>query len=136
MAFRTLEEALSVLGEASVDPRTKGEARQFLDGIEPDVEARQLVEGLRHDDFKVRWEAARLLSDMGKLALKEMLNALVDPQKVGDPRLRSGVYHVLHHHKDPAVRQMTANLVHDLNGSAADLKTLHEAHHLLQQIGD
>lgn len=134
MVIRTIEEALGVIGEASVDQRTKDEAHLFIKQLEPDTEISQLVEALRSNNFKVQWEAAKILSERGIPALKGILQALVDPRKAGDIRLRENVYHVLHNHKDSAVRQMTAHLLEDLRGSAADLKTLNEAHRLLQRI--
>jgi HEAT repeat protein len=132
--FRRVEDALMVLGEASVDARTQAAAYQYLVSIDPSIEIPQLVEALCSDKFKVRWEAAKRLSELGRPAVKEMLSALTDPQRVGEPCLRDGVYHVLHIHRDPAVRQLTAHLLNDLHGSAADLKTMHEAHHLLREF--
>lgn len=134
--FKTMEEALKILGEASVDPSARESAHQFLIHVDPNVEVPQLMEALCSDNFKIRWEAARRLSEIGRPALKKMLHTLVDPKMVGNSCLRSGVYHVLHNHKDPAVRHMTAQLLQDLNGSAADLKTMYEAHRLLQELPD
>ncbi len=134
MTFTTLDNALSVLGEASVKPRVREEAHQFLNNIDPDVKLIQLVEALRSDNFKVQWEAAKLLSEMGRPALNGILRALVDPKKVGDQRLRNGAYHVLHNHTDPFIRQVTAPLLTHLHGSLADLRTMYEADHLLQEI--
>lgn len=134
MEYRTIEEALSVLGEASTNWSTREEAHQFLVRTNANIEVPQLVEALCNDNFNVRWQAEKRLSEMGLPALEGILRALVDPKKVGNPRLRNGIYHVLRNHKDAAVRQLTAHLLDDLHGCAADLKSMHEAHRLLQEL--
>lgn len=134
MEIQTVEEALQILGEASIDARTQEAAYQFLQQLDPQQEVPKLVEALRSEHFKVRWAAAKRLSDIGLPALKGILNVLVDPQKVGDQRLRDGVYHVLHDNSDPYVREVTWQLLQDLHGSAADLRTMQEANRLLQEM--
>ena len=134
--FRTVEEALHVLGEASIDARTRDAAYQFLQHMDPHSEIAELVEALRSEHFKVRWAAAKRLSEMGRPALRGILNVLVDPQKVGDQQLRDGIYHVLHNNRDPYVREVTSHLLQDLHGSAADLRTMQEASHLLREMAD
>lgn len=49
--FRTVEEALSVLGEASNDTRTREVADQFLQHIDSQEEIPALVEALRSEHF-------------------------------------------------------------------------------------
>ena len=134
--IRTVEEALHVLGEASIDAQTREAAYQFLQHMDPRSEIAELVEALRSEHFKVRWAAAKRLSEMGRPALKGILNVLVDPQKVGDQQLRDGVYHVLNNNRDPYVREVTSHLLQDLHGSAADLLTMQEANHLLREMAD
>lgn len=136
MVINSIEDALSVIGDAAEDHQSRDEARQYLVHLDPEVEIPQLITALASDNFTIRWEAAEILSEIGYPALKWILQALVDPEKVGNSRIREGVYHVLRNSKDPRVRQLTANLRKNLFGFLADLRTLYEAHRLLQEISD
>jgi len=134
MVNRSIEKALSVIGEAAVDQQTKEEAHEYLVHLSPDEEVPQLVEALASPNFKIRWEAAEILSEIGLPALRGMLQALVDPEKAGNPCIREGIYHVLRHTKDQRVRHLTARLMKELHGFAADIKTLYEADRLLTEV--
>ena len=134
MEFKTVEEALSVFGVTTVEPGAQEAARRYILSMDPNSSIPQLVDALRSDHFWVRWEAAELLAQMGCAAMVEILSALVDPARVGESRVREGIYHVFHSNRDSYVRTVSVPLQHALHGAAADLETMREADHLLQEF--
>ena len=93
----------------------------------------RLVQALQDDDFGVRWTAATVLAQHGEPALREVLTALTDPQRVGDPRLRDCAYHILHNNPT-SLPVSLQELLAALRGPAADIAALVEADRVLRQL--
>ncbi len=131
--IESTEVALDLLDNASEEPAFREAAVHYLRDHASPQALERLVWALQDDDFGVRWEAALALTQMGQPALVEVLKAIADPRRVGDPRLREGVYHILHNSLLPAPLDVT-DLLEALRGPAADIASLVEAYHLLAQI--
>lgn len=136
MEFHTVEDALHILGEASFDRLTRRDAYHFIMNVPEEARIPQLIDALQSDNVAVRWEAGKLLTEMGHPALLGMLNTLTNPKKVGNPRIRNGIAHVLRDSHDPTVRELSVSLLNALHGPAADLNAMREASHVLQQISE
>jgi HEAT repeat protein len=106
--------------------------RYLADYPTPAVLAR-LSQALQDDDVGVRWEAATVLTQQGEPGLLEVLKALTDPKRVGDPRLREGAYHILHSSQATAPVPI-AELLDALRGPAADIASLVEADRVLRTL--
>ena len=96
--------------------------------------SQRLTLALNDDDFGVHWEAAAALAELGAVALPELLLALANPKLAASPRVREGAYHVLHYSSAPEVHNYAARLMEALKGPAADITTLIEANHWLEEI--
>jgi HEAT repeat protein len=128
------EQALSILDNRQNLVAEREAAARFL-RKNPDPRAvGRLGVALQDEDFGVRWAASEALSQLGVAALEEVLRALADPDRVGDPRLRESAYHMLHLNQDWPVPVKT--LMASLKGPAADLASLEEAARLLQRLQD
>ena len=134
MKFETVDQAITVLSNATLNPGLREEAMHYLSEMDDCFEIDQLINLLLDDEFNVRWEAARLLTSMGELALPSLLRALVDPEKVSHTRLREGVYRILHNNHDPSVQNRTRPLMNALRGPAPDFAAMCEASRLLLKM--
>jgi HEAT repeat protein len=135
MLFTGMEQAVQILRDRSASERLREDAVRSL-GADASAEAiTTLVDTLRDNDLGVRWQAAVVLSQLGKRALPYLLSALVDPKRVEDPWLRDGAFHVLRDNVDAGVTMLSRNLRHALKGQAADLRTMREADRLLRILG-
>ncbi len=131
MTITSETQALGVLQDVSRDPELRAKAARYL-GQYPTARVIQcLVAALQDDDFGVRWAAAEALAKCGPVALPEMLKALTDPKRVGDPRVRSGISHALHEIRNPELQAQTADLVEALRGPAAAIPAMMAAGALL-----
>jgi HEAT repeats len=127
-------QAMEILDDVREDAAIREAAIRYLaEDPTPTVIAR-LVQTLQDDDFSVRWEAARVLALQGEAAVLEVLRALTDPERVGDPRLREGAFHILHNNT-VSVPVPMAELLEALHeGPAADITSLVEADRVLRQF--
>ena len=73
------------------------------------------------------------LAQLGEPALREVLKALTDPQRVDDPRLRESAYHILHV-TQAAMPVPLTELLEALRGPAADVASLVAAHRVLHAL--
>lgn len=127
-------QALEILDDTGQDMRHREAAARYLAAHpSPEIVGR-LVQALQDNDFGVRWEAAVALSQLGNPALIEMLKALTDPKRVGDSRLRRGIYHALHYNQSLHLPVSMTRLMEALKGPAADIASMEEAGRLLQLI--
>jgi hypothetical protein len=133
MFLKSVNDALSVF-EYSSNPFQREEAKRFILAMDQDTSIPILIGALQNDHFGVRWEAAEILARIGCPAMVEILKVLVNPVRVGDPRLREGVLHVFRDNHDPFVREVSAHLQNALHGPVPDLETMREANLLLQEI--
>ena len=134
MSITSETQALDILDDLrQAHLQREAAARHLAEHPTPRAIAR-LVRALQDDDFGVRWDAAVALARLGNLALPELLRALTDPSRVGDPRLREGVYHALHYNQSPHLPVPVRPLMEALRGPAADIASMDEASRLLQQI--
>ncbi len=120
MTFTSEAQALDILRDVSRAPELRAKAARYL-GQYPTTPRgiQSLVTALQDDDFGVQWEAAEALAKCAPLALPEMLKALTDPKRAGDPRVRRGISHALHESRDPELKALTADLVEALREPAA-----------------
>ncbi len=131
MMITSAAQALAVLDNNREEAKRREAAVRYLgDHHTPAVIAR-LVQALQDDDVGVRWEAATALANQGEPALLEVLKALTDPKRVGDPRLRESAYHILHMNQ-AGVPVSIADLLDALKGQAADIASLVEADRVLR----
>lgn len=134
MVITSPTQATAWLNNAGEEPANREAAVRYLkDNLVPGAIA-GLVQALQDDELGVRWEAALALSQLGDLAVPEVLKALIDPKRVGDPRLRDGAYHVLRNSQLTMPAGGSAALLAALKGPAADIATMIEANRLLIQL--
>lgn len=134
MKIASEAQALDILNDMSHSPELRVKAARYL-GHYPSAQAiRSLVQALQDDDFGVRWDAAEALAECGAAALPDMLKALVDPKRVGDPRVRNSIYHALHEIDDPELRAQAADLMEALRGPAAGIAAMMAASQLLSKL--
>ena len=67
------------------------------------------------------------------IRLPLLLQALTDPNRAGDPRLRESIYHVLHHAQKLS-HVPVESLMEALKSQGADIATIQEAGKLLQVL--
>lgn len=130
MSFQQVEQALRALENYSLAPAVREQAAEYLSRLDEQDEIRQLVDALQNDAFGIRWEAAKMLAHIGRRAVPAVLEALIDPLKVGDLRLRHGAYQVLHENSDYGIRAEASKLLGALHGPSPDLDAMHAANEL------
>ncbi len=132
MTITSETQALDILKDTSFAPELRAKAARYLGQYPTTPRGMQnLVVALQDDDFGVQWEAAEALANCGPAALPEMLKALTDPKRVGDPRVRRGISHALHESRDPQLRAVTADLVEALREPTATVAVMMAAGMLL-----
>jgi HEAT repeat protein len=130
----SVSQAVHLLDDVHANSIQREMAAHYLE-LHPDRTILQrLVAALEDDDPGVRWASAEALAKLGQRALIDMLTALMDPIRVGNPLLREGVYHAIYHNLDPHITTQASALLHALHGPAADLASMEEAFYLLRQI--
>lgn len=130
----SIEQALKILDDPLEDQLLREHAIRYL-SYRPDEEIiKRLVWALQDDEFGVRWEAANTLAELGGKALPELLKALTDPDRIGDPRLREAAYHALRYNHAPFNTINISRLLQALKGPAADISSMEEAGRILAQI--
>lgn len=134
MVITSENDAIDILDRENLSSLEREDAVRYL-AYQPSERAiGRLVKALQDHDFGVRWEAAASLAKLGDRGLHEMLKALVDPERVGDPRLREGAYHMLHYNRSNKLPVPTKELMLALKGPAPDISTMEEAGKLLHLI--
>ncbi len=134
MNFQSVDEALRVLEDMTLGANAHLEAVRYLSSLDECYEAEGLVHALQNDDFGVRWEAGNLLAKMGKPAIPAMMQALLDPKRVADSRLREGMVHILHKLEDHVLKNDAAPLLSALKGPAPEMDTMKQAYLLFRKI--
>jgi HEAT repeat protein len=124
-------QAMEILDDVRADVTHREAAIRYLANEPTPAVIARLVQALQDDEVGVRWEAATVLAQYGTPALLEVLKALTDPKRVGDPRLRDSAYHILHLNQ-AAVPVSITDLLDALKGQAADIASLVEANHVLR----
>ena len=130
----SVSQAVQLLDDAGADAIQREMAAHYLEQHPDRSIVQRLVNALEDDDPGVRWASAEALSKLGQRALVDMLVALMDPTRVGDPLLREGVYHALHHNLDPKIPAQAHALMQALRGPVPDLASMEEAFYLLRQM--
>jgi HEAT repeat protein len=125
-------QAVNILDSPSNPVAEREAAARYLEKNPEPRAVPRLVRALQDDDFGVRWAASEALAQLGETALEAVLQTLIDPDKVGDPRLRESVYHMLHMGQKWPVSVKA--LMVSLKGPAPDLASLEEAAHVLQSL--
>lgn len=132
MAITSTTQALELLDNYREESSYREAAIHYLtDHSSPAVIVR-LVQALQDDDVGVRWVAAMALAQLGEAALPEILKALTDPVRVGDPRLREGIYHILHNNQR-AIPVPITDLLAVLKGPVAGIASLVEADRVIRE---
>ncbi len=132
MTITSESQALDILNDVGRAPELRAKAARYLGQYPTTTQGIQsLVAALQDDDFGVQWEAAEALAKCGPVALPEMLRALTDPKRVGDPRVRRGITHALHKIHDPELQVQTADLIEALHRPSAVVATMIAANTLL-----
>lgn len=125
-------EALTILDDVHSSMLQREAAAHFLETHASADIVDRLVAALQDDDQGVRWAAANSLAKLGPAALPALLRALRDPARVGDPRLREGIYHVLHTGRGAAEFEPLLRALHAF--TIADISSMIEAERLLREI--
>lgn len=128
------EQALEILSDPLEDQLLREQAIRYLSHQPSEEVINRLVWMLQDDEFGIRWEAAITLAQLGEKALPALLKALTDPDRVGDPRLREGAYHILHYNRDPFYGVNMSRLLQALKGPAADIASMEESGRILARI--
>lgn len=134
MNYATIDQALEVLNDSTQNYLEREDAVRFLSEHPSRRALKHLVQMLQDNNFGVRWEAAVSLILLGQTALPELLTALTDPQRVGDPRLREGAYHILHYIQGLPLPVPLGDLMKALKGPAAGIATMEAASRVLNQL--
>ena len=134
MKFENAHQALETYHNFLAPHAQREEAAQYLHSLQGEEGAIELVRELESDEFGIRWNASNLLSRMGMPAFRVMLEALADPHRISDMRLREGVAHALRENHDPRGRRLAAPVLESMKAPVADLQTLHEAHGILMKM--
>ncbi len=133
MLIESVQQAKAVLDDVHEDAGSREAAVRYLAAHAIPAIITRLVQALQDDDVGVRWEAANALAQLGEPALREVLKALTDPQRVDDPRLRESAYHILHV-TQAAMPVPLTELLEALRGPAADVASLVAAHRVLHAL--
>jgi HEAT repeat protein len=134
MDFTSEAQAIEVLNNRDEPQTHREKAIRYLADLGSESAVDRLVWALQDDDFGARWEAAVSLSHLGDKALPVLLSALTDPERVADPRLREGAYHILHYTRDQHYVVPTTRLMQALKSPAADIATMVEAGRLQRKL--
>ena len=134
MTITSETQALDILRDANRAPELRAKAARYLGQYPTARVIQSLVTALQDDDFGVHWAAAEALAKCGPVVLPEMLRALTDPKRVGDPRVRDAIAHVLHEIHDPELQTQTADLVEALRRPAAVISIMMAAGALLLKL--
>lgn len=134
MGITSETEALQVLDDNHKENLEREEAVRYLAEIPKKTVIERLVQALQDDDFGVRWEASVALSKLGKKGLPILLRALMDPQRVGDPRLRRGAFRVLKGMEMSSRPPSADRLMEALHGPAADIVSMEEAYKVFCEV--
>lgn len=134
MEIKTFEEASKILEMKYDSPVLHEKAIDYLVEHPNDQAIQRLVLALQDDDFGVRWMASLALAKLGKKALIAVLEALTDPHRVGDSRLRAGAYRMLEHMNLPEISESARMLMPALKGPAADICSMEAAFIFLQEL--
>jgi len=155
-----LAELLEVM--AGPDGMARFKAREELVGLGR-AAVPGLIERLGHGTFRMRWEAAKALSEIGDPAAADaLLKALHDRDQdirwlaaeglaaIGEPGvvpvlktlaeqvqsadIRWGIHHVLHEYRDRKLRAETADVLHALGGVANDADVVSIAERTLARL--
>jgi HEAT repeat protein len=127
-------ELLQILDSNLKESREREKAIRDLAEMPNERVILRLVEALQDDDFGVRWEASVALSKLGNAALPSLLKALMDPKRVGDPRLRRGAYRVLKSMRISSHPGSIERLMEALHGPAADIVSMEEAYRVYCEL--
>ena len=128
----SVDQALEILDGPGRSTVEREMAAHYLKShVTPKATAR-LVQALQDDDPGVAWTAAEALSRLGEPAVWELLRALSDHDRAGDPRLLTGAYQALYHMPSSSFNVPVNRLMEALKGPAPDLSAMEEAHRLLQ----
>lgn len=130
MVITSTTQALELLDNNREGPAHREAAIHYLQDNPSAAAIERLVQALQDDDVGVRWEAAVALAQLGEVVLPEVLKALTDPKRVGDPRLRESAYYILHN-LQASVPVPIAELLDALRGPAPDIASLVEADRIL-----
>ena len=133
MMITSQAQALDLLDDGRERAALREAAIRYLKAYPTSTVIARLVQALQDDDVGVRWEASTVLAQLGEIALPEVLRALTDPKRVGDPRLRDSAYHILHSNQ-AVVPVRIIDLLEALRGPAADIASLVEANRVLREL--
>jgi sporulation protein YlmC with PRC-barrel domain len=133
MAITSESEAVAILDDCERDPLAREAAGRYLEHHPTARLIPRLVVALQDDDEGVRRAAAEALIRLGISAWPDLLQALMDPKRAGDPRLRRGAYHVLH--QNLATAESTAPLMRELHGlKGVNIAAMIEADRLYKRM--
>lgn len=134
MKITSVDDAFTILNDHTTGELDRVNAVRYLAHFSEERVLDRLVKALQEDDYGVRWEASVSLTRLGKTALPGLLRALMDPKRVGDPRLRRGAFRVLNHIKEFTPMQSLEGLIEALQGSAADVASMEAAYKVMTEI--
>lgn len=129
----TTTHAITILDDDQAGSFEREAALRYLAKYPTPKVVTRLVLALQDNDAGVRWVAASVLEQLGEIATLEVLKALTDPDRVGDPFLRNGAFHILHHNQLLHPGSFT-ELLKALKGQAAEITSLVEADRVLREI--
>ena len=132
MSDLSLEQALAVAVDSGVPVLEREQAiHQLGESPTPDI-VDHLIRLLEDNADGVRWAASSALIECGDMALKPLLQALLDQHD--SVWLRRGAYRVFHDTKSYKVQQTTADVIKALNGPAAESTTTDAAARALMKL--
>jgi HEAT repeats len=132
MVISSSVQAMEILDDVREDAAVREAAIRYLAEDPTPVVIARLVQALQDDEFSVRWEAATAVAQLGEAGMLEVLKALTDGNRVGDPRLRECAYHILHTNTATVPMPIAELLVALHEGPAADITSLVEASRALR----
>ncbi|MEZ4865213.1 MAG: HEAT repeat domain-containing protein [Caldilineaceae bacterium] len=129
---QSAEAALYSLNDPTQSVYVREQALRILAQTPTSEHLARMIQALEDEHFGVRWEAAALLAELGEVALRPLLRALV--YQHDSVWLREGAHHICYYSSSPQVREWTQPLQKALRGSAAEVATTDAAAKLLQSL--
>ena len=132
MSDLSLEQALAVAVDSGRPALEREQAiHQLGESPSPEV-VDYLIKLLEDNADGVRWAASTALIECGDMALRPLLQALLDQHD--SVWLRRGAYRVFHDTKSYKVQQVAADVIKALNGPAAESTTTDAAARALMKL--
>ncbi len=134
MKITSINEAIKVLDDLSKGEVERVRAIDYLTDMTEERVVVRLVDALQDEDYGVRWKASTSLAKLGGSALPYILKALMDPDRIGDTRLRRSAVRAIKHMDRACLPKSMEELLEALQGSASDVSSMETAYKVMSDL--